>query len=296
MAKIGVDFGGTHIKAALVEGADIVRSHSVETGAGEDPGRVMDAIAEAVGGLNASADAIGLAIPGETKPNGEIYRLPNVPGFQGVNIASELSARVGNVPVYVDNDATAAAHGEALFGHGKKYSAFMMLTLGTGVGGGIVLDGKARGGVFGFAGEIGHVVVRTDSPAPCACGQKGCVEAYAGTQALLRRANELGTVCETPLEVAERARKGDAGARGAFETMGDALGRLIVNSQHMLDLEAYVFTGGISKSFDLVEPTIRSTLRRLAFADCLAEVPLLVSEMGDRAGVVGAAHLDTRVA
>lgn len=294
MNKVGIDFGGTQIKAALVQGADILRDHTVNTPAGGDPERVLDALAEAALGLGVKADSVGLAIPGETKPSGEIYRLPNVPGFEGVNIATELAKRLGGTRVFVENDATAAAHGEALFGHGRTYSSFMMITLGTGVGGGVVLGGTARGGVFGFAGEVGHVRVRTDNPALCACGQRGCVEAYAGTGALLRECRALGGKCETPLDVAELARAGSAAGLGAFTVMAEALGALIVTSQNILDLDAYVFTGGISRSFDLIEGKMRSYLKQHSYADCLAEVPLLLSGMGARAGVVGAAHLDER--
>jgi predicted NBD/HSP70 family sugar kinase len=138
------------------------------------------------------------------------------------------------------------------------------------------------------------VRVRTDEPALCACGQRGCVEAYAGTGALLRVCRELGGKCETPLDVSELARAGSAAGLGAFTVMADAIGALIVTTQNILDLDAYVFTGGISRSFDLIEDKMRAYLRKNSYAECLAEVPLLLSGMGARAGVVGAAHLDTR--
>jgi len=288
---IGVDFGGTKIKAGIVEGDAIVRSSVSKTPAGVAPAIVLDAVARVVLELDAHPTRVGLAIPGEVDASGRCWRLPNVQGFEGVQISGELSARLG-CPVHVENDATTAAYAELLFGHGQQYPSLAMLTLGTGIGGGVVLDGRLRRGRWGFAGEIGHIPIDRSAAAwPCGCGQRGCLEAYAGSRAVLRRFTELGGAGAEIKDVAESARRGERAGLEAFEMMARALGDGVTALENVLDLDAIVFSGGISASFDLIEPTLRESVRARAFAPPLAEVPLLVSELGERAGVVGAAYL-----
>jgi glucokinase len=286
---IGVDFGGTRIKAGVVDGGEVEKTESTDTyGA---PADVLDAIAMVVRRLETKPDAVGVAIPGECDAAGRCYRLPNVPGFEGVPIAAELGRRLG-CKVGVENDATTAALGESLYGHGRTYPSFAMVTLGTGVGGGIVIDRHVRRGAHGFGGEIGHVAIDRSPNAPrCPCGLHGCVEAFAGTNALLGRFQALGGHCADVLDIAEAAGRGDTRALQVFDEMGDALGWMLTNVQNVLDLDAIVFSGGIAASFSLIEPSLRRTLRSRAHANPLGEIPLLVSALGERAGIVGAANL-----
>jgi glucokinase len=250
-------------------------------------------IAGAVKQLDAQPKAVGLAIPGGVNPEGKVWRMPNVPGFEGINISAELSRRLG-CRIVVENDATTAALAELRLGHGRAHASFVMVTLGTGIGGGVVIDGQLRRGRFGFAGEIGHTPVdRSASGWPCACGLRGCVESYAGTRGLLRKYADLGGKAEEILPIAEAAHRGDKAACATFEAMGEALGIGLAGIQNTLDLDAIIFTGGISASFDLIEPALRASLVRYAFAPPLAQVPLLTSELGDRAGLLGAAYLST---
>ncbi len=290
---IGVDFGGTQVKAGIVENGEVVRSTATPTRAGSGAAEVLDTIASTVLALSSKPDAVGVAIPGEVNSEGRCWRLPNVPGFEGVHIAEELAKRL-RCPIAVENDATTAALGERLYGHGREHPSFLMLTLGTGVGGGIVLGHQLYPGANGFAAEVGHMKVDTSPAAPlCACGQRGCVETFAGTRALLREYNRQGGQATEVLPIAVSARRGETAGLKTFEMMGSALGRLLANIQNLLDLNAVVFSGGISASFDLIEPYVRDALRANAFAPPLAEVPLLVSDLGERAGVIGAAHLTT---
>lgn len=290
---IGVDFGGSRIKAGQVENGQVLKSTAVTTRAGLSADEILDAIAQAVFELTPTPKAVGLAIPGEVDSNGRCWRLPNVPGFEQVNLAQELGKRV-RCPVAVENDATTAALGERLYGHGQKHPSFLMVTLGTGIGGGLVLGGQLYSGTHGFAGEIGHVnVMRTPDAWVCGCGLKGCMEAYAGTKGLLRRFRELGGVADEVLPIADSARRGERAGVECFEMMGAALGRGLANIQNVLDLNAVVFSGGISQSFDLLEPIVRKYLSQNIFAPPLAQVPLLVSQLGERAGVIGAAYLTT---
>jgi glucokinase len=289
---VGVDFGGTRIKAGVVDGGAIVRSEAIPTRGA--PSELLDAIAALVKSLDPKPPSLGVAIPGECDASGRVIRMPNVKGFEGVPIASELEKRLG-CRVAVENDATTASLGELLFGHGREHGSFLMVTLGTGVGGGVVIERRVRRGKNGFGGEIGHVPIdkRPDAP-QCGCGQRGCVEAFAGTGALLARYRELGGAAKEPRDIANAAHAGEERAKKVFEEMGDALGFMLTSVQNILDLDAIVFSGGISASFDLVEPALRSRLRARAHAKPLGEVPLLVSQLADRAGIVGAAHLLAR--
>ncbi|MBK7580671.1 MAG: ROK family protein [Myxococcales bacterium] len=290
--RLGVDFGGTRIKAGRVDGGRIIERRTVDTPKGSEPAQVFDLIAGLARDLGADFSHVGVAIPGEVNAEGRCYRLPNVPGFEGVNMKAELERRVG-LPVSVENDATTAALGELLFGHGRTHRSFVCATLGTGIGGGLVVDGKLRRGAQGFAAEIGHLTIDTSAAAiECVCGLRGCMESYAGTRALLRRYAELGgSEGSEPAEIAARARTGDAAAQQVFRDMGRALGTGLAQIQKVLDLEALVFAGGISASFELIEPSLREALRANVFGAPTAELPLLVSELGDGMGILGAAHL-----
>lgn len=288
---IGVDLGGTRIKAGVLEQGAFTRTLSVATEADQGPARVLDNIAKVVLELDSKPTSVGLAIPGGVNPEGVVWRLPNVPGFEGVNICQELNRRV-SCRVVVENDATTAALAELHLGHGRQYKSFVMVTLGTGIGGGVVIDGKLRRGRNGFAGEIGHTPVdRSAGGWPCGCGLVGCLESYAGTKGLLRKYAELGGSATEIRPIAEAARRKERAACDTFAAMGEALGIGLAGIQNTLDLDAIVFTGGISASFDLIESSLRASLTRHAFARPLAEVPLLVSELGDGAGLLGAAYL-----
>jgi len=291
---IGVDFGGTTVKAGMVEGGEVVRSTSTATRLDTGPKEILDAIANTVLALTPKPEAVGVAIPGEVNAEGRCWRLANVPHFEGVPIGEELAKRLG-CPIAVENDATTAALGEQLYGHGRDNPSFLMVTLGTGIGGGLVLGHQLYPGSNGFAAEIGHNNVDSSPDAPvCACGQRGCIEAFAGTKALLRRFTELGGKAATEvLPISVSARRGEEAGKQTFEMMGSALGKGLAVIQNVLDLNAIVFSGGVSASFDLIEPHIRAALRKHVFGKPAGEVPLLVSELGERAGVIGAAHLTT---
>jgi glucokinase len=288
---IGVDIGGTRIKLADVDGAEIRKSTTIPTPAGLGPGEFLDALAAAVRTIDPGPPAVGLAIPGEVDGDGKCYRLPNIPGFEGVPIAAELEGRLG-ARVVVENDATAAALGESVYGHGRAHPSFLMVTLGTGIGGGLVLDRRIVRGRHGFAGEIGHVVVdRSPAAPPCVCGSRGCLETFTAARAIVDAARRNGLTVAEPRDVAIAARAGNQAAISVFDAVADAFAIALISLQNTLDLDAIVFSGGISASFDLVEPGLRKGLRARCYAKPLGEVPLLVSELGENAGVIGAACL-----
>jgi glucokinase len=167
-----------------------------------------------------------------------------------------------------------------------------MVTLGTGVGGGLVLERRLLRGANGFAAEIGHVTVDISPTAPeCVCGNRGCLESFAGARALVDRARRDGIPANEASDVAAAARRGAPGARAVFDTMADMLAVALNSIQNVLDLDAIVFAGGVSPAFDLVESRLREKLRVRCYAKPLGEVPLLVSALGEHAGVIGAAQL-----
>jgi glucokinase len=289
--RVGIDFGGTQIKAALVRDGHIVKSSSVDTPRHCEPSALLDGIVTAVERLGVRPAMVGLAIPGHVDSHGMVWRLPNVPGFEGLKIGQLLADRLG-CSVQVENDATAAAVGENLWGRGRGFATFLMVTLGTGIGGGLVVNNTLCRGAHGFTAEIGHMrILRPGSIWPCACGQDGCVEAYAGTRGLLRMYRELGGQAEEIDEIFEAARQRDSAALKVFEHLGQTLGMMIVNVQNLLDLEAVVFSGGVSGAFSLFEPSLRDTIRTQSFAPPLGQIPLLLSKLGSRASLVGAAYL-----
>jgi glucokinase len=289
--RIGLDLGGTRIKVAEVRGNRVMQSETVDTPATQGPEKVMDTIAEAVARLGAAPPDLGMAIPGEVDASGKVWRLPNIPGFEGFDVAKELSRRTG-ARVAVENDATMAAYGEALYGHGRTFASFLLVTLGTGVGGGLVIGKRLVRGAHGFAGEVGHMTVDPSADAPrCPCGRTGCLEAFAGTRALMEEFRRAGGTAHEVRDIADSAHRGEQAGVGAFARLTWALGIAINSIQNLLDLDAIVFGGGVSKSFDLIEKPLRSALRARRFAAPLSELPLVMSDFGELAGVVGAAHL-----
>jgi glucokinase len=287
---IGVDFGGTRIKIANVKGPEVLEARSLPTDKTKQPLALLRDIADAIRELDPAPRSVGFAIPGEVDPNGRCWRLPSLPGFEGIPFQSELSSLL-NCPIYIENDGFAAALAELHFGHGQRYPSFLMLTLGTGIGGGVVLDGVPRRGANGFAGELGHIAVHREESWPCVCGETGCLESYVGSVALKRKFAELGGKAREVRDIAESARAGEAAGLAVFEMMGEVLAMGIRSLQNVLDVDAIVFTGGISPAFTLFEPSCRRTLLERSFAKPLAEVPLLVSELGGHAGTIGAALL-----
>jgi glucokinase len=290
---IGVDFSNAVIKAGIVDHGRVLRSMLADTPPGAGPAQILDTIARVVNALGARPDAVGIAIPGEVNTDGRCWRLPNTRGFEGVRIAEEVSRRL-HCPIAVENRATAGALAERLYGHGQQHQTFLLVSLETGIGGGLVIGHQLYPGSNGFGAEIGHICVDTSPDAPlCACGQRGCVEAFAGTRAVLRKFAELGGKAQELATVATSARRAEWIGVMAFETMGRALGRALATVQNFLDLGAVVFAGSAALHLDLLEPYVREELRLKAFAPPLAEVPLLLSDLGENAAVIGAAYLTT---
>ena len=304
---VGVDLGGTNFTVALA-GLDgrIVAEDKRPTLAHEGPGgvlaRIGDSIQGLADGLGCVPDAIGIGIPGLVdREKGETRFLPNLPTkWRDVPVAALFGERFG-CPVRLLNDARAAALGESRFGHGRRARTLILFTLGTGVGGGVVIDGALRLGPFGAAGEIGHICVEPNGHL-CGCGARGCLETVAsgpaltaeGVRAVLAgNAPKLHRLCGgdvakiSPVLLGEAAQAGDSGAREVLERAGDLLGMAASAVVLALHPELIVLGGGVASLGDLlIEPMRRSLVSRVRMFPADG-VRIERSMLGERAGVYG---------
>ena len=280
--SIGVDLGGTNLRAAAVtpEG-ERLEAVSQATRLHAGPQAVLDDIAGAIHNLMERSRGaepllgIGVGSPGPLElPAGILHHPPNLPGFDGLHLREELERRLGRC-VCVDSDANLAAFGEHYLGAGRTFGAdsLCMLTLGTGVGCGIVLDGSVWHGMQGAAGESGHGPLDPNGPL-CPCGARGCLEMYASATAIARRAGQLGlqpaegngsTPPLTASGIADLATEGDARALQVFDEMGRALGLSLANLINALDLPLYVIGGGAAAAWPLFAPRMFATVREMSY-------------------------------
>ncbi len=313
---IGVDVGGTKVAGGVVaEDGRILRQHRVHTPA-RDAEATTSAITSVIETLRAEQqrdepgeiEAVGIGIAGFVDAARSIvYFAPNLLGWRDGPLRDEVQKRV-SLPVVVENDANAAAWGETRFGAGRDKKFIVLVTVGTGVGGGIIVDRQLLRGGFGVCAEIGHIQM-VEQGRPCGCGQRGCWEQYASGGALVRYAREgaaearveaellLGLGDGTPegitgVHVTEAAQQGDPVATAAFGTLGHWLGQGLADLAAVLDPELFILGGGVSEAGDLVlEPT------RAAFEELLTgrgrrpTAEVVLAQLGNDAGLVGAADL-----
>jgi len=299
---IGVDLGGTNIKAALIDAQGKLLAHDkIPTGSDQGAEYVLAQTALVVKRLakqHASGQreiALGVAIPGEVNDAGAVWRLPNIAGFEGVVFAKalreKLAPELNPTHIAIDNDAICAAWGEYQAGVSKTYANQLHITLGTGVGGGLVLGGKLYRGRDGFAAEIGHVATHHDGR-PCVCGATGCMEAYTCARGILQTHTELGgDGIESVAMLVELAAADDQIALATLEQAGGELGHGLASMINVLNLDALVFSGGIRGALPFMLPSIQAKLRERCMGKVAAELPLLTTSLGDDAGTIGAALL-----
>lgn len=291
---VGVDLGSTNTKFAVVQAdGELVWRGSVPTPAmaGREAllahlSRVVAECSRAAGERGVACSAIGVATGGWVDPRqgNVIYATGNLPGWSGVEIRSVLEHATG-LPVAVENDANAMAVAEKRFGLARAADSFVCLTLGTGVGGGCFVGGRLNRGAHFMANAFGHVVLEPGG-LPCTCGQRGCLEAYANAAALVRYAGEGYS---TARDVVERARGGDAGARGALKTYAGYLGRGLAGLIHVLDPELIVLSGGLAEGNRMLLADLEEELGRLVIGWGQRRVRLAMSEIASYGGVIGAA-------
>lgn len=282
---IGVDLGGTNLRIAAVDSNGKVLE-KITTGTHVARGRELvilemcDAIQQITRKFQASAKlaGIGIGIPGIIDiQSGMLRESPNLPGWEDYPVRQEIERRLGT-SVILENDANVAALGEKWLGAAAPVDDMCMMTLGTGVGGGIVLQGKIWHGMTGMAGELGHTTVDPEG-VPCGCGSRGCVEQYASATAIKRmaveaiasgRAPELARAMNEDPEfsakvVYQMALEGDEPAQKIFRTVGQALAIVIASVVNIFNLPMYVIGGGVSSAWDAFSPTMFEVVRRRSF-------------------------------
>ncbi len=306
---IGLDLGGTNSVFGIVDSrGDIKATTAIKTQIYEKADDFVKASVEAlqpiidqVGGIE-TIKSMGIGAPNGNYYNGTIEFAPNINwGHSGVVPLADMFSKALGVPVALTNDANAAAIGEMIYGVARGMKDFIMLTLGTGVGSGIVCNGQMVYGSDSFAGELGHLVVRPEGRS-CGCGRKGCLETYCSATGVARTAREFLETSDEPsllrdmkpeditsLDVSIAAGKGDELAKRVYEFTGDMLGEACANFACFSSPEAFIFFGGLTKAGDLLMKPIMKSYREHALKIYRDKPKFLVSGLdGSSAAVLGA--------
>jgi glucokinase len=301
-----VDLGGTRVRTAVSGGSGELRGRREARTVTTGPDGVVAQIAAEAGRSASDAgvgwDRISLAAVSAPGPldtgTGTVYNPPNLPGWGEVPLRSLLESALG-MPVMLVNDANAGALGEYAFGAGRGARNLMYITVSTGIGGGIVLDGAVYEGSAGTAGEIGHSTVDRHGPV-CGCGNIGCVEVIASGTAIARRFNEAVRAgaattispsegdAYTAADVARGAVAGDQLSHAIFVDAAEAVGTAVVNSLHILNPDAVVIGGGVTHAGDLFFDAVRSVVDRYAMIVPRNTARILPAQLGDDVGLIGA--------
>jgi glucokinase len=293
-AVIGVDVGGTKVAAARIAGTEVLDPvvHPTDLSGSDALLAGIEAAIREVSERSGEPDAVGIGMPSQIDfATGTIVSSVNIP-FEGVALGTELGARLG-VPVYLDNDANCAALAEAQFVEDAPAQHLLMLTLGTGVGGGVVIDGKIFRGATGLGAELGHTVVNPDGP-PCqgTCPNRGCLETMCSGTALEREATaRAGGGRVKGKQVVAAAREGDAGAQALLDELGRWLGIGISNFVNVFEPAHLVSGGGLSAAADLFLERAVAEARARALPALFERVRISVAKAGNDAGVIGAGLL-----
>lgn len=290
MMHLGLDLGGTNIKVATLSGTDngfeVLTTDSVETGAANGPEAVAANLIEVGSEVTGAQpmNTLGLGVPGHfDRETGQILLFPNLPGnWEGFPLRDRVESGLG-IPTWMINDARAFTLAEGILGAGKGCNTVACVTLGTGVGGGIMIEGKLHRGAFGVAGEIGHQTVIPDGP-QCGCGNRGCVEALTKADVLASLAGK-----ETAAEVFEAARHGEAESVDAVAQVAGVLGIGLSNVVTLIGPDRIVVGGGIAEAGDLVLDRIEEAVKSRVTLVPTDKIEIVPAHFGRFAGAVGAA-------
>ena len=294
---IGVDLGGTNLRAAAIDrSGNILDKTSGSTNFEEGRDAVLDDIATAVELLRSRHGAsgfygIGIGVPGFIDiEKGVIVGTHNLLGFDGFPMRDDLSHRL-DTPVILENDANAAALGEKWMGAGREVNDLVLLTLGTGIGGGIISGGRVLHGFVGMAGELGHITV-IPSGNICGCGNHGCLEKHASATAIEAMAKlvALGDNL-TAKDVYDLAEKGNRNAQRVFEQMGKALGIGLANLINIFNFPLYLLSGGVLPAWKYFAPAMMAEVEQRSFTFRNTKTRIEPATLGNQAGLYGAAYL-----
>lgn len=309
--RIGVDIGGTNIKIALVDmQGKIVYSNTTPTradmGYEHTIGNIKQAIKDLMKETNSNSqtvEAIGFGFPGQIDYQAGVVRLlPNMPGWVEIPVAKIMEDEF-KIPTRLDNDVRVATLGELKYGAGKGCTNLVCITVGTGIGSGLVLNGKLVRGARNAAGEIGHIKMTMGEGPLCGCGDFGCFEAYASGPAIVAMAKEyikggksskfkeLATEELSPYIVAQAALQGDVVAKRIYTKMGEIIGLGLTSVINLLNPEKVIIGGGVADAGDILFDPIRKTIQDRAMPIQAASVEVVPANLGNTAGVIGASLL-----
>ena len=299
MSKVvlAADLGGTNLRIASVDsGGTILHLTKRPTPRGVRPTELIGMIREMahecsvplVSGASFSAIAFTAPAPVAKDFDGVLTKLPNLPSLVGMNLKTELE-NVFQLPVTIENDATAAGIGEDWIGASHGVETSVCMTLGTGIGGGIIINGEPLRGKDGIGGEIGHICVEREGH-PCGCGSHGCVEQYGSATAIVRMAREAGMEISTSANVYDAQKAGDARALNTFHKMGSYIGIALAGLANALNPEMFVICGGVTVGWDAFAHHIDNEMAVRAYAAAVARAPVVRGKLGDNAGILGAAR------
>lgn len=307
----GVDLGGTTIKFGLFSSAgELIEKWEVPTRS-EDKGKhlLADIAGSVLGKMEdhglkvADVVGVGIGVPGAVRDEGFVAPCVNLDQWGNFDVADSLSRLLGGIPVKAVNDANAAALGEMAHGGGKGYGNVVFVTLGTGVGGGVIQDGRLLCGSHGAGGEIGHIKVADGCDVACGCGKRGCLEQFASATGLVRCAHAYLDASDEPSrlreidgltckDVFDAAREGDAVAIRLVDDMCRMLGKALATISCVCDPEVFVIGGGVARAGDVLMDGVRRHFATFAFP-AAEQTPIVLAELGNDAGIFGAAHLVT---
>ena len=309
--RIGVDVGGTNVKIALVDKeGSIVYSNTTPTRAEMGYEYTISNIKQAIVDLmketktdKTTIEGIGFGFPGQIDCDAGVVRVsPNIPGWINVPVAKIIEKEFG-IPTKVDNDVRCAALGELAFGAGKGCQDLICITVGTGIGSGLIINGKLVRGADNAAGEIGHIKLQMHDGPICGCGDTGCMEAFASGPSIVAMAQEyilggkstkyreLANPEITPYIVAEAAKQGDKVALKIFERMGEYIGIGLASVVNLLNPEKIVIGGGVADAGDILFTPLINTLKKRAMPIQAKSVSVVPAQLGNAAGVIGASLL-----
>ena len=293
---IGIDLGGTNLKVALFDHHYACRAKKI-LNTREFKGRelLLRAIIKAVQGLcqsrkvkRSSLLGVGIGVPGPVDyAKGQVHFLPNVPGWKNVPLKKILEKAL-RVPVFVDNDAKVMGLAECQCGAARTYASALCITLGTGVGGAILLEGNIYRGASNASGEIGHLPVNVAGPA-CNCGGSACLESYIGNDRILAYAKILFKRPITLEELSTLAKKKDVRALRIWSMVGEYLGIALAGAVNLLNLECIVIGGGVANAGKFLFEVVAKTVKRRAMAVQAKDVRIFKAKLGSDAGLIGAA-------
>ncbi len=305
---IGIDIGGTFVKFGLVRGKKILFENRFSTAAFSSPRKLQEGLIDAIRLLQRASRArvygVGIGIPGLVRfPSGVVRTCVNIPGWKDVPLKSLLQRRL-HLPVAVDNDVNVMALAEWAYGAGRGVSNLLCMTLGTGVGGGLILDGKLFRGWEGSAGEIGHMPLNEEGP-KCPCGGKACLERSVGNSEIIDgvrrrlrggRKSILRSLVNgkldriTPELIDQAVRRGDPLAQETWRQAGVHIGITLSGVVNLLNPQRIVIGGGISRAGQILFDEIRSTVKRRTMRG-VGHLSIVPAALGSSAGLVGAALL-----